>query len=263
MDTLFIELIGLGILSILANVLGGSVLFFSRFQKRYGSAIKYLLAFGAGFMLAVAFFELIPRSIEIWQKQNGASLSSPMLLVLGGYLITQFFEHTIAPHFHLGEEVHRDQIISPRTAYVGVGGFTVHTFFDGVAIAAASQVDIRIGFLVFLAVFLHKIPEGFTIGSMVMAAGMGARQVVLATSLIGGMTLVGILLFFAAGSYGVFTAAFALPLACGVTIYVAASDLIPELNHHGGRRPLVSLSVLAGVAVFFAIHLVVHSVIES
>jgi len=57
--------------------------------------------------------------------------------------------------------------------------------------------------------------------------------------------------------------AYALPLACGVTLYVAASDLIPEINHHGGKKPLVSLFVFAGVALFFLLHFAVHSVMTS
>jgi hypothetical protein len=46
-----------------------------------------------------------------------------------------------------------------------------------------------------------------------------------------------------------------------VTLYVAASDLIPEVNHHGGKKPLVSVSVLAGVGLFFGIHLLVHEIL--
>jgi zinc transporter ZupT len=185
-----------------------------------------------------------------------------MLLLMGGYLLTQFFEHTIAPHFHLGEEVHSENLISRSSAYTAVGGLMIHTFFDGVSIAAASQIDVKVGFLVFVAVFLHKFPEGFTIGSMIMAAGKGLREVVLATALLGGTTLLGVLLFYAIGSNLGFTVAYALPLASGVTLYVAASDLIPEVNHHGGKRPLVSISVFAGVALFFLIHAALERFLE-
>ncbi len=181
-----------------------------------------------------------------------------MLLLLAGYLLTQFFEHTIAPHFHLGEEINSENIISTSSAYTGVGGLLIHTFFDGVSIAAASQIDMKIGLLVFIAVFLHKFPEGFTVGSMILAAGKGFREVLIATIIIGLTTLLGVLLFYFVGSRLGFSVAYALPLASGVTLYVAASDLIPEVNHHGGKRPLVSISVFAGVAIFFAIHFVVN-----
>lgn len=261
MDSVLFQLLLFGLFAGLANVLGGMILFPSKLHTKYRNGLKYLLALGAGFMLAVTFFEIIPKTILLWQKQNpdaAENLYLPMLLLLGGYLLTQFFEHTIAPHFHLGEEVHSDNVISTSSAYTGVAGLLIHTFFDGVSIAAASQIDVKIGFLVFVAVFLHKFPEGFTIGSMILAAGKGFREVVIATSLIGLTTLLGVMLFYLVGSTFDFTVAYALPVACGVTLYVAASDLIPEVNHHGGKRPLVSLSVFAGVALFFAIHFAVH-----
>ena len=220
-------------------------------------------------MLAVTLLEILPKTITLWQTSNpgGDGLASPMILVLTGYLVTQFVEHTIAPHFHLGEEMHCDddehdhEIISPRTAYTAVGGMLVHTFFDGVSIAAASQIDVKVGLLVFFAVFLHKFPEGFTIGSMVLAAGRGRREVLISTSLIGLTTILGVVIYYLIGANLGFTVAYALPIAGGVTLYVAASDLIPEVNHHGGRSAMVSLSVFAGVALFFLAHLVLHSVL--
>lgn len=251
------QLLFFGTVAGLANVLGGAILFPSGLSGRYKGLLKYILALGAGFMLAVTFFEIIPKTIAIWQKGGNASaesLSVPMVLVLAGYLATQFFEHTVAPHFHLGEEVHADELISNKSAYSAVGGLLVHTFFDGVSIAAASQIDIRAGLLVFIAVLIHKFPEGFTIGSVILAAGKGHKEVMTATSLIGLMTLVGVVLYYLIGSNLGFTVGYALPIASGVTLYVAASDLIPEVNHHGGRRPLVSLSIFSGVFLFFLIH---------
>lgn len=265
MEFASLQLLLFGILAALANVLGGLILFPGKLHTTYKKSLKYLLALGAGFMLAVTFFEILPKTILIWQKTSTGSgpdsLSLPMILLLAGYLLTQFFEHTIAPHFHLGEEVHSESTISTSSAYTGVGGLFIHTFFDGVSIAAASQIDVRIGFLVFIAVFLHKFPEGFTVASMLLAAGKGFREVVIATSLIGCATLAGVLVFAAIGANFEGSIAYALPLASGVTLYVAASDLIPEVNHHGGKRPLVSISVFAGVALFFAIHLLVHEVV--
>ena len=257
MSSLLFQLLVFGILAGLANVLGGLILFPSKLHGTYRKYLRYLLALGAGFMLAVAFFEILPKTVTIWLRLNprDENLYIPMALLLGGYLLTQFFEHTIAPHFHLGEEMHADELISTSTAYTAVGGLLIHAFFDGVSIAAASQIDLRVGLLVFIAVFLHKFPEGFTIGSMVMAAGKGPREVMFATTLIGFATLFGVIIFFLIGSNFSSTIAYALPVACGVTIYVAASDLIPEVNHHGGNTPLVSLSVFGGVALFFVTHL--------
>ena len=263
MEFIFFQLLILGIIVALANVLGGLVLFPVGFYKHYKKFLKYLLALGAGFMLAFVFIEILPKTVALWQNpkiisNRDASLYVPMILLLVGYLLTQFFEHTIAPHFHLGEEVQSDHLISTSSAYTAIGGLLIHAFFDGVSISAAYQVDAKIGTLMFIAVFLHKFPEGFTIGSMIVAAGKGFKEVFVATSIVGITTLLGVLGFYIVGSYMEFTVAYALPLAGGVTLYVAASDLIPEVNHHGGKNPLVSLSVFAGVAAFFVLHYSLH-----
>lgn len=269
MDASIIQLIVFGILAAIANILGGLVIFPSKLHSTYKGALKYLLALSAGFMLAVTLFEVFPRSVELWHTaENGhdAHLTSetffwPILLLLGGYLATQFFEHTIAPHFHLGAEVHSDHVISTGSAYAGIGGLLIHTFFDGVSIAAASQLDPNVGLLVFLAIFLHKFPEGFTVGSMILSAGKGIKEVLTATGIIGITTILGVLTFYLVGSSIQGSVAYAMPIAAGVMLYVAASDLIPEVNHHGGKKPLVSLSVFAGVALFFCLHFLVHELV--
>jgi zinc transporter ZupT len=264
MDSTFYRLLIFGLVAALANVLGGLILFPSKVRNDYRGYLKFLLALGAGFMLSVTFFEIVPKTVFIWQKaypDSAGDLMIPMALLVGGYLLTQFLEHTIAPHFHLGEEMHSEHLLAKSSAYTAVGGLMIHTFFDGVSIAAASQIDARVGFLVFLAVFLHKFPEGFTIGSMILAAGKDFKQVVWSTALLGGTTLLGAFVFYFVGSHVGFTVAYALPIASGVTLYVAASDLIPEVNHHSGNRPGVSISIFAGVALFFALHLLLHALL--
>jgi zinc transporter ZupT len=252
----------LGILAASANGLGGLILLPSQLHTTYRYYLRYLVALGAGFMLAVVFIELTPEIFEIWQKAavpgSAEPYIVPMLLFLAGYLLTQFFEHTIAPHFHLGEEVHTEAVISSTSTYTALGGFMIHTFFDGVSIAAASEVSFTTGILVFFAVFLHKFPEGFTTTSLVLAAGKSWKQAFLATNVIGLVTLVGVLGFVLFGKALGISVGYALPVASGVTLYVAASDLIPEVNHHGGKNPLVSIFVFAGVAMFFLLHYILH-----
>lgn len=267
MEIGFIQVVLFGIAAALANVLGGLILFPVGGQKLYKKSLKYILALGAGFMLAVSFIDVLPEVVELWLKRSDSPsegfLIFPMMLLLGGYLLTQFFEHIIAPHFHLSEEIHSAHLISTSSAYTAIGGLLIHTFFDGVSIAAVAQVDYKVGILVFIAVFLHKFPEGFTIASMILAVGKGRKEVLLATSLVGLTTVLGVLVFYFVGAKIGVTVAYALPVACGVTIYVAASDLIPEVNHHGGKRPLVSMSVFAGVALFFLIHLILYSILGN
>lgn len=254
MTSSFWQILIFGCLAAFGNILGGLVLFPSRLQTYAKSSVRLILAVGAGFMLAVTFIEILPKAIEIWQpgiSHAPSDLAAPMVLLLAGYLLTQFLEHTIAPHFHLGEEVHAGEAISVHSAYAAVAGMGIHTFFDGVMIAAASELSAGLGFLVFLAVALHKFPEGLTVGSMVLAAGKGRTGVMVATVTLGLTTLLGALIFFIVGEGVSSLVRYALPFAAGVTLYVAASDLVPEINHHSGRSVLVTVAMFLGVGLFF------------
>ncbi|MGH3183617.1 MAG: ZIP family metal transporter, partial [Streptosporangiaceae bacterium] len=119
----------------------------------------------------------------------------------------------------------------------------IHTFFDGVAIGSGFLVSAWLGWVIFLAVFMHKIPEGFTMASVMLAAGRDNRAALLATAVIGGASVLGVavMLWFPMGLPQ------ALPLAAGVTLYVATSDLVPEVNREPGIR--MALCVFLGVAV--------------
>ena len=99
-----------------------------------------------------------------------------MTLLLAGYLSIQFFEHTLAPHFHFGAETHPESFMRPSAAYTAVGGLWIHTFFDGVSIASAFLVNFKVGILVFIAILLHKMPEGFTVASIMLASGRSTQN---------------------------------------------------------------------------------------
>src|SRR6185295_5255476 len=153
----FIGLLLFGLLAAGANLLGGFVLIRSGMHKFGERFLKYLVALGAGFMLAAIFIEIVPESVEIWTqgiegKAAAGAVVSAMTLLLGGYLLIQLFEHTIAPHFHFGAETHPESFMRPSAAYAAVGGLWIHTFFDGVSIAAAFLVNFRVGLLVFIAI---------------------------------------------------------------------------------------------------------------
>ena len=200
--------------------------------------LRYFVAGGAGFMLAAAFVRMLPES---------AQMPHAFLFVLVGYFGVHLFEHTVAPHFHFGEEVHADAFLRPSAAYLAVLGLGVHTLFDGVAIAAGFMIGPTLGLLLFLAVLLHKLPEGFTIASIMLATGRTRRAALLAGAALGALTLLGAFVtsFLAATQVG-----YALALSAGVTIYVAASDLIPEVNREGG--PALAWTVFGGLILFAA-----------
>src|SRR5262245_37000578 len=198
--------------------------------------LKYFVALGAGFMLAATFLRMLPESLRLTDK-------APLLILLG-YFLVHFFEHTAAPHFHFGEEVHSDEIVRPAAALSALVGLTTHTFFDGVSIASGFLISVPLGRLIAGAVMLRKLPEGFTVASIALASGRGKRGALAGACTLAGATLLGVL----AMHYFDFAVAYALPLSTGVTLYVAASDLIPEANPRGFRMALV---VFLGVALFY------------
>ena len=86
-------------------------------------------------------------------------------------------QHVIGTHFHFGEETHH---VSEAVSVAALVGLLLHTFVDGVAVASGLDVGGAVGALVFIAVILHKVPEGLAISSLFLAAGQGRRRALLA-----------------------------------------------------------------------------------
>ena len=244
--------LALGLSAAAANVLGGSLVAHRQWSRHY---LKYFIALGAGFMLATTLLEMIPESVKLRTESGSHFFNSSyavFVFVLAGYLVIHFFEHTIAPHFHFGEETHHEEVSHAHASYAALLGLVIHTFFDGVAIASGLLVSTWLGGIIFLAVFLHKIPEGFTVASLMLASGQSRRAAFNSSALLGAATLAGMGLLFLIRS----AVADALPFSAGVTLYVAASDLIPEVNRE--PAPAVAVLVFLGVAVMLVLKAIFH-----
>ncbi len=230
-------LLALGLTASLANIAGGLII--SSQDQIRRTFLNALVSLGAGFMLAATILEVVPRSLQL---NAGAAA-----IILAGYLFVHLVEHTIATHFHFGEETHHEEVVNARAAYSALGGLVLHAFFDGALIAAGFWISMRLGILMFLAIVLHKIPEGFTAASIMRASGRGKRAAAMAALAISSSTLTGVLSI----SFAQHFVSLALPFSAGVTLYVAASDLIPEVNKEPGMR--VSIGVFLGVVLFFLV----------
>ena len=129
---------------------------------------------------------------------------------------------------------------------------SVHAFFDGLSIASGLAVSRSLGLLVFVAILLHKLPEGFTVASIALASGQGRSGALRSSLILAAATLLGALSLVDPAWVGV-----ALPLSTGVTLYVAASDLIPEVNKEPGVK--MALMVFVGVGLLFLLDLAFHA----
>jgi len=237
-----------GVLAAAANVAGG--LWVTSREHLNQWTLRLLVALGAGFMMAAVFLEVLPESLEMWARDA----RQPWMLFLGGYLLVQLVEHTLAPHFHFGEETHHEEMLDARVSLTAVGALAIHTFFDGISIASGFVIDLKLGIVIFIAIMLHKLPEGFTVASIMLASGRGVAAARRATFVIGCATILGV----ATVTFVQRLAPYTLPLSAGVTLYVAASDLIPEVNARGGVKTAVF--VFAGVALYYLTDVVLMGV---
>jgi zinc transporter ZupT len=227
----------------LANVTGGLLAARSSGWDRVRQS--YLVAVGAGFMLAAVLLRMIPESYRLAPEGPNGALSVGTLVLLG-YLLVHAAEHVLLAHFHFGEETHHEHWVEPVVGATALLGLALHTLFDGISIGSGFLVNAELGLLVAIAVFLHKIPEGFTVASIMVAAGRTRRDAVLAAAFLGMVTVLGTL------SISLWSGAirFALPVSAGATLYVAATDLIPAVNEAKGiKKPL---GVFAGLILFYA-----------
>lgn len=237
----------LGLSAAVAEILGGGIVIL---RKSWPQRVQeVLLALSAGFLLALVLLEMAPEAIAA--VGHGASL-----YLLAGYAVIHFFEHTIVGHLHFGEETHREVMVSRVAGLATIAGLFVHAFFDGFAISAAMLYDPSLGLLVFVAVILHKFPEGLTTASVMVAAGHGRKTALLASLAIGLATMLGVLSVFLLQDVDAQVLGRAFAFSGGVALYVGASDLIPEINH--SRNRVIPLLVFAGMLLFAVASALLH-----
>ena len=219
-----------------ANVLGAlAVTSRPRWSVR---SLEAMLALAAGFMISVSLADVLPEAIE----RGGRTAA---LTALAGFLLVHVTQHTFAQHFHFGEETHAVTSAVSTSALVGL---LLHTFVDGVAIASGFAVSPALGLLLGLAITLHKVPEGLAISSLFLAAGATRRRALGAAALLGAATITGVLITDLTPVFG----STGLALSAGVTLYVAAANLVPELQGKPGWR--LPVAFLAGSALYLATH---------
>ncbi len=221
-------------LASLATLLGGWGVV--RFLQGRAQFMRLLSGVAAGYLLSVTLVRIIPECLEAKGGETNA------LWVLGGYLLVHVMEHGIMLHFHYGEETHTDG--SRLSGVMALVGLSLHSLMDGVAIAAALSLHSNLGPLVVLGILFHRIPEGGTIASIFLVDGFGNRAALVASGTLALAALVGsageTMLNLPTGPI--------LGLTAGLTLYVASSDLLPEVQKVSGIKSTIAL--LSGVGIF-------------
>ena len=221
--------------------------------ERLQRIIFLLVSFAVGAMLGGAVIHLIPRAFHALGDLTGS------LLVLAGvvtfFVLEKFLhwrhDHGVAHAHSLGHDEDHEHI--EPFALMNLVGDAAHNLIDGAVIAAAYLVSVPAGIVTTVAVMLHEIPQEIGDFGVLVYGGMEPRRALLYNFVSGLAALVGAALALSIGSQFDGFADYLLPITAGSFIYIAGSDLIPELNHHHSTPATKSVwqlvMILLGVGV--------------
>lgn len=219
------------------SLAGGAIIFLSKRSR--ARAIALALPFGAGALLAAAFFDLLPESFEL------ADPRSLLVWALAGFILFFLLER-LSSWFH-HHHAHDDS--KEQKNRLVMTGDLAHNVIDGMAIGAAFLVNPMSGLITTIAVSAHEIPKELGTFGILLSRGWKDRKVILANIATAVGTLVAASVVFWIGSSVELPEAQLLALTSGFFIYVAASDIIPEIHEQPRRMGTIQAGVLlAGLA---------------
>jgi len=211
----------------------------------------FLAAFAAGTLLGTAFFDLLPEAVEFESEIDIFAWA------ISGMLIFFILERLIHWFHHHHHSNHAESEASPTVPLIVLGD-SLHNFIDGVVIAATFLVSFPLGVITTFAVAAHEIPQEIGDFGVLLNKGLSRLKVLQLNFLSALTALIGALLAYILGSsLGELLPAL-LALTAGFFIYIAASDLIPEIHHKNNDRFAFFETVLLMLGVFivwFFVHL--------
>jgi zinc transporter, ZIP family len=221
-------------------------------------AVRYvgmIIAVGAGIRIGAAFFDLIPEAVE-----HLGSLDAAMLWTAGGFLA--FYAVDKVTNLHVGHEtaaeLDHDTSAHQHIGVVGAAGMAIHSFLDGVALAAGLTVGGGIGTIIATVVIVHRFSDGIGVVSFLAAAGAPRTTTFRWVALVAVAPVLGVALASVAqvpdGALGAILGFFA-----GFFLYVGAAELLPEA-HRRGRSRYVVLATLGGAAAIYLFSLWVGAI---
>ncbi len=239
MNNLLLSLLAILIIGLLS--ISGIFLIF--LNKKISQKINLLLvSLAVGALLGDAFIHLLPEAFE---SLDSLTVS---FLIIGGLLIFFILEKILRWH-------HCHEINCSNNKHIitlNIFGDTIHNLVDGMLIAASFMVDIRLGIFTSIAVFLHEIPQEIGDFAVLIHSGLSLKKALIYNFLTATSAFLGVLLVFIIGFKITFLSNYLLPITAGGFIYLAASDLIPELHRHDpplSQSILQLLFIILGVAL--------------
>ena len=206
-----------------------------------------LVALSAGALIGGAFLHLIPEAVE---KTEGLSV---FIYVLVGFSLFYLIERFLKwHHCHLnpGEcEAHH------TFRYMNLIGDAIHNFIDGMIIGSSFAVSLEIGLVTTTAVILHEIPQEMGDFGVLIHGGYSRAKALFYNLLISLTAILGVFVVFFLENFITNLDVFLLPFAAGGFIYIAASDLIPELHKEtSSKKSILSFGVfILGITLMLAV----------
>jgi len=224
-------------------------------------ALAVLVAFAAGALIGVSFFDLIPEAIEVGQSQAPVYLVSGILIF---FAVERFVgwhhahhEHDIDPRAYHQER--HDKYHHKPFIYTNLIADGIHNFLDGTLIAASFLVDIPVGIGTTIAVALHEIPQEIGDFAILVHGGLRIRSA-LAFNFISALTAVAgglaVIYLSSAQSFELIN-----PLLLGIggggLLYLALTDILPEINKENNWKNSIAqfASLLAGLGIIYSLAL--------
>ncbi len=201
--------------------------------------LLYLVSFAVGGLFGDALIHLIPESFE---KITPAPIAS--FCILGGILIFFILEKFLRwQHCHIpASQEHTHPVVA-----LNIVGDSFHNMIDGMLIAASFLMSVPIGITTTIAVILHEIPQEIGQFGILVHGGVSVRRALLLNFLSALAAFAGALIVLLIGTHVAAFTVYLLPITAGGFLYIAGSDLIPEL-HHGHE-----VSIRAALGQFFCI----------
>jgi len=213
-------------------------------EEKLSKILLFLVSLSAGALIGGAFIHLLPEALE--QLGNGSIFTMVLLSFVFFFLVEKFFHWR---HCHQGKcAIH-------TFGYMNLFGDAVHNFIDGLVIASAFMVSIKLGVVTAFAMALHEIPQEIGDFGVLLYAGFKKKKALIANFLVALTTVVGGLVGYLIACRLEKFIPYLLPFAAGGFIYIAASDLMPEIRKEERlKQSLFSFVVfLGGILLMFLI----------
>jgi len=254
-ETIILSFLSVIIVSLISLV---GVLALAVNEKILRQIVVYLIGFSAGALLGDAFIHLIPEAAE---SGFAAAISLYILTGIAVSFVIEKFIHWKHYHYHYHEHEHhgdeackemKNKGVKPF-AYMNLVGDAVHNFIDGLIIGASYIVSIPIGLATTLAVIFHEIPQEIGDFGVLLHGGFSKKQAVFYNFLSAVAAIAGVAVSFVIINYIPNMLTFLIPFAAGTFVYIAGSDLIPELHHEAGlkKSAFQFIALLIGMAIMW------------